>query len=44
MRIIKPILEKDENSDIAENAARAPFFVVFDDNKFNKFIKNPFIT
>jgi predicted Fe-Mo cluster-binding NifX family protein len=44
MRIIKPVLEDDENSKIAENAARAPFFLVFDDEKFVKSIKNPFTT
>lgn len=44
MRIIKPVLENNEKVDIAENAARAPFFVIFYDNKFVKSIKNPFTT
>lgn len=44
MRIIKPVLENNEKADIAENAARAPFFVIFDDNKFVKSVKNPFTT
>ena len=44
MIIIKPVLENKETADIAENAARAPFFIVFDDDKFVKSIKNPFTT
>jgi len=42
MRTIKPILEENQNASIADNAARAPFFVVFDDDQFVKIIKNPF--
>lgn len=44
MRIIKPTLQKQQDSEIAENASRAPFFLVFEDNKFVKSIKNPFIS
>ncbi len=44
MIVIKPVLEDNENADIAENAARAPFFLVFDGDKFVKSIKNPFTT
>ena len=31
-----------ENYEIAQNAARAPYFIVFKDEKFIKSIKNPF--
>lgn len=44
MRIIKPVLEDNISADIAENAARAPYFLVFDNDKFIKSIKNPFTT
>lgn len=44
MIIIKPVLENDEKADIAENAARAPYFLVFEDDKLVKVIKNPFTT
>jgi len=42
MIIIKPSLEKEPTGIIAENSARAPFFLVFEDEKFIKTIKNPF--
>jgi hypothetical protein len=44
MRTIKPILEEDQNASIADNAARAPFFAIFDDDQFVKFVKNPFVS
>jgi len=44
MRIIKPVLFDSKDADIAENAARAPYFLVFDDDKFIKSIKNPFVS
>jgi hypothetical protein len=42
MRIIKPVLSDNQNADIADNAARALYFLVVDDDKFIKSIKNPF--
>lgn len=44
MKIIKPVLEENKDAALAENAARAPFFLVFDDETFVKSIKNPFVT
>jgi predicted Fe-Mo cluster-binding NifX family protein len=44
MFIVKPVLEDKANSDIAENSARAPYFLLFNDDKFVKSIKNPFTT
>jgi len=44
MRIIKPVLSDSIDADIAENAARAPYFLVFEDDRFIKSIKNPFVT
>ena len=44
MRIIKPVLFDSKDADIAENAARAPYFLIFEDNKFIKSIKNPFVS
>jgi len=42
MIIVKPVLEKKENAEIAINSARASYFVFFEDDKFVKFVKNPF--
>lgn len=42
MIIVKPVLEKDEKSDIAINSARADYFAFFEDDKFIRFVKNPF--
>lgn len=44
MIIIKPVLTNDKNWEVAENASRAPFFVVFEDGIFKKTIKNPFVS
>ncbi len=44
MIIIRPALEDNKDSILADNAARAPFFLVFDDEHFVKSIKNPFVT
>jgi len=44
MFIVKPVLEDKANSDIAENSARAPYFLLFNDDEFVKSIKNPFTT
>ena len=43
MRKIVASLTDNKNSQIAENAARAPYFLVFEDDKLVKVIKNPFI-
>ena len=42
MIIIKPSLENKPTNDIAENSARAPYFLVYEDETFIKAIKNPF--
>ena len=42
MIIVKPVLEKKEDAEIALNSARAPYFIFFEDDKFIKFVKNPF--
>jgi len=44
MKKIIASLWKDVNSEIAQNAARAQYFLVFDDDKFVEAIKNPFTT
>jgi len=44
MRKIIASLVEWENYEIAQNAARAPYFIVFDDDKFIKSIKNPFVS
>ncbi len=33
-----------QNYEIASNAARAPYFIVFEDDKYVKSIKNPFVS
>ena len=43
MLIIQPTLEDKPDSEIAINAARAPFFLIFNDQTFVKSIKNPFV-
>jgi hypothetical protein len=42
MKTIIASLTEWENYEIASNAARAPFFVVFEDSKYINTIKNPF--
>ena len=32
-----------ENFEIANNAARAPYFIIFNDNQYIETIKNPFV-
>lgn len=44
MLTIQPALEDKSDSEIAINAARAPFFLVFNDQIFVKSIKNPFVS
>jgi predicted Fe-Mo cluster-binding NifX family protein len=44
MKTIIASLVEGENYEIASNAARAPYFIVFEDDKFIKSIKNPFVT
>ena len=44
MLIIKPVLENKPEAEIAVNAARAPFFLIFNDQDFVKSIKNPFVS
>ena len=44
MKTVIASLVPGENYEIAQNAARAPYFVVFEDGKFVKSIKNPFVT
>ncbi len=43
MKKVIPALWPNENSEIAENAARAPYFLVFEDDKFVEAVKNPFV-
>jgi len=42
-KIIASLVEW-ENYEIASNAARAPYFVVFNDDNYEKTIKNPFVS
>ena len=42
MRKIIASLWKTVNSEIAQNAARAPYFLVFENDTFVEAIKNPF--
>ena len=44
MKKVIASLVEGENYEIASNAARAPYFIVFEDDKFIKSIKNPFVT
>ena len=44
MRTIIASLLEGENYEIASNAARASYFIVFEGDKFIKSIKNPFVT
>ncbi len=44
MKTIISSLNEGENYEIAKNAARAPYFIVFEDEKYIKDIKNPFTT
>jgi predicted Fe-Mo cluster-binding NifX family protein len=44
MIIIKPSLQDQPSDQIPENSARAPFFLVFQNEEFIKSIKNPFVT
>lgn len=43
MKTVIASLVPDEKYEIAQNAARAPYFIVFEDGKFIKSIKNPFV-
>jgi len=40
-KIIASLIE-GEKYEIASNASRAPYFIVFNDDKYEKSIKNPF--
>jgi len=42
-KIIASLIEW-EKYEIASNAARAPYFVVFNDKNYDKTIKNPFVS
>ena len=42
-KIIASLIE-GENYEVANNAARAPYFIVFNDEKYEKSIKNPFVS
>ncbi len=42
-KIIASLVEW-KNYEIAQNAARAPYFVIFEDGKYLKSIKNPFVS
>ncbi|MFK7780449.1 MAG: NifB/NifX family molybdenum-iron cluster-binding protein [Candidatus Gracilibacteria bacterium] len=42
MKTIIASLKEGENYEIAENAARAPYFVVLNGEEYEKTIKNPF--
>ena len=44
MKTIIASLIEGENYEIAQNAARASYFIVFEDDKFVKSIKNPFVS
>ncbi len=44
MKKIIASLVETENYEVANNAARAPYFIVFEDDKFIKSIKNPFVS
>ena len=43
MKKVIAALWAEPNAPIAENAARAPYFLVFEDDKFIEAIKNPFV-
>jgi predicted Fe-Mo cluster-binding NifX family protein len=42
-KIIASLLEW-EKYEVASNAARAPYFIVFNNDKYEKSIKNPFVS
>ncbi len=42
MKTITASITEGENYEIATNAARAPYFIILEDNKYIKNIKNPF--
>lgn len=42
MKKVVASLGPNPNDPIAENAARAPYFLVFEDDKFVEAVKNPF--
>ena len=44
MKKIIASLVEGEDYEIAQNSARAPYFIVFEDDKFVKSIKNPFVS
>jgi len=42
-KIIASLIEW-EKYEVASNAARAPYFIVFNNDKYDKSIKNPFVS
>ncbi len=42
MRIAIASLDKNEDAEISKVGGRAPYFLIFDDNKLVKVIENPF--
>jgi len=42
-KVVASLVEGDKY-EVASNAARAPYFIVFDNDKFIKSIKNPFVS
>jgi len=42
MKIAIAVIEDDKNAEIAKQAGRAPFYLIFEDKKFVETIKNPF--
>ncbi len=42
-KIIASLLEW-EKYEVASNAARAPYFIVFNDDEYERSIKNPFVS
>ena len=42
MRIAIAVIGNNDNAQISSQAARAPFFMVFEDNKLIETIRNPF--
>ncbi len=42
MKIAVSSIEKDENSLVSDVSGRAPYYLIFEDNKLVKVIKNPF--
>jgi predicted Fe-Mo cluster-binding NifX family protein len=42
MRIAVASMGKEESSEISQQAARAPYYLIFEDGKLKESIKNPF--